>query len=981
VATPLLAGDPRQLGSFYLDGRLGAGGFGVVYEGYGADGGRVAVKTLHRVEHGDRDLLREEVRAWLLVEPVCIAKVLQVDFDGPIPFVVSEHVAGPDLQEAVNRNGPYEPEELRRLAVGVAAALVAVGQAGVVHRDVKPANVLLGADGPRGIDFGIARIGALPSTNGVVKGTLRYMPPERYRGERGDAKVDVWAWGAVVWFAANGHHAFGGRSLPEIHHQVVTHEPDTSMLEEPLRSLVAAALSKDPAHRPTARELLSELTGGTDPVAAAAQAVPTRAPEVAAPPRGEVAEAVFARLDPREQEAVPAVLLRMVASGERAEDTLRSAHRSEFADDRTDPQVLERVLGAFTDAGILVWQEETATLCSAALVRAWPRLREWVRTERQSLGTHQSIAAASRRWEEHGRKNSDLYQGTALADALSWASRGRRHLTPNHAERAFLDAGAALERRRGRRRTVLSAVLAVLLVVAVGAAAVAVDRGRNLERQRDRAASAQVAGLAQSLRRTNPELARRLAVAAAGLADTPESRSGLLALRHQWEDQAVKLPDFEVTASDLDATARVLGVAGGAVGRGSVQVEFWNLDTRKRISSYTAASAVGDIALSGDGRTAAVTTGDGRTRLIDTAAGRPRDARTYPSARGQYGPVVKLSPLGTYLLVGELAKDSDGRDVRVLAVWDTRRAKKVLTASGGMFPDVNASVSPDERIISVPVSSGKGRPFTWIDTRSGKKLPVPGLDLEPGDAQGPVTFSTDGRLAAVKIDGGKIQVFDRNGTGYPDHLLSNTNPDSSHPLTFSKDGRYFAQGAFVWDTRALYNPPIMRYPTPQGECHPDEGGLRLTAEASELRCVGGDGVFRSLDISVFTKARVLAEGRPYGTSGVNEDRTAVGLKRGALLELWSTRTWTNRATWDASEHRARSRSVPTRACSPVSPRSAPRSRSGTWPGRPGSAPSPPRCWDSGRRGRIWTSRSRRTADRWRSTPSRPTETTLWRSGT
>ncbi|WP_405761094.1 serine/threonine-protein kinase [Streptomyces sp. NBC_00045] len=183
------------MGTFYLDGRLGAGGQGVVDEGYGVDGRRVAVKALHRVEDGDRDRLRKEVQAWRRVAPFCTTEVLHCDLDGSVPFVVSEYVAGPDLRRAVSHDEPYGPEELRRPAIGVATALVAIHRAGVVHRDLKPENILLGPDGPRVIDFGIARIMEGTATAGLPMGTLRYMPPERYRGENGDAKVDVWGWG------------------------------------------------------------------------------------------------------------------------------------------------------------------------------------------------------------------------------------------------------------------------------------------------------------------------------------------------------------------------------------------------------------------------------------------------------------------------------------------------------------------------------------------------------------------------------------------------------------------------------------------------------------------------------------------------------------------------------------------------------------------------------------------------------------------
>ncbi|GLZ13429.1 hypothetical protein Acsp04_36640 [Actinomadura sp. NBRC 104425] len=341
------------MGAFYLDGRLGAGGQGVVYEGYGPDGERVAVKALHGVGATEREMLRKEVQAWRKVAPFCTAKVLCEDLDGPVPYIASEYVPGPNLRQAVEEGGPFGPKELRRLAIGVAAALVAVHRAGVVHRDLKPENILLGPDGARLIDFGIARIEPQSTTSGLVKGTLRYMPPERYRGERGDAAVDVWGWGAVVLFAATGRHAFDGATVPLIQRQVAEHEPDVSMLDEPLRSLVRGALAKRAEDRPGSEELLLGLAGGVD-VAEAVKGLIARDPfGPVGPSRAEVAESVYAGLGGAAQEAAPQVFLRLVAPGERAEDTVRTARRDEFP----DVPGVEEALRAFTEAGILVWED------------------------------------------------------------------------------------------------------------------------------------------------------------------------------------------------------------------------------------------------------------------------------------------------------------------------------------------------------------------------------------------------------------------------------------------------------------------------------------------------------------------------------------------------------------------------------------------------------------------------------------------------
>ncbi|MGA5817720.1 protein kinase domain-containing protein [Kitasatospora sp. NPDC094028] len=188
-----MPGDPRQLGGFYLDGRLGAGGQGVVYEGYDVQGRRVAVKVLRAVDAEDRERLRREIPAWRKVEPYCTTRVLEADLDGTVPYVVSEYVAGPDLRRAVNDGGAYGPEELRRLAVNLAGALVAIHRAGVVHRDLKPENILLGPDGPRVIDFGLhprpllpalRQRGAPPGAPGRPRRRLRLLRRLRHHPRR-----------------------------------------------------------------------------------------------------------------------------------------------------------------------------------------------------------------------------------------------------------------------------------------------------------------------------------------------------------------------------------------------------------------------------------------------------------------------------------------------------------------------------------------------------------------------------------------------------------------------------------------------------------------------------------------------------------------------------------------------------------------------------------------------------------------------------
>ncbi|GLW97031.1 serine/threonine-protein kinase [Microtetraspora sp. NBRC 16547] len=256
---PLLPDDPREVGGYTLEARLGAGGQGVVYLGRASDGARVAVKVLHRdwVDGETRRRLVREITAARKVAPFCIAQVLDADVDADRPYIVSEYVEGPSLQQA----GPRSGSALHRLAVATATALAAVHQAGVVHRDFKPANVLLGADGPRVIDFGIARhLDAVTKSGGLV-GTPAYMAPEQISGAQAGPASDVFAWGCVIVFAAAGKPPFGDDTVPAVINRVMNREPDLGDLAEPLRSIVADALRKVPAERPSILDIQMRLLG------------------------------------------------------------------------------------------------------------------------------------------------------------------------------------------------------------------------------------------------------------------------------------------------------------------------------------------------------------------------------------------------------------------------------------------------------------------------------------------------------------------------------------------------------------------------------------------------------------------------------------------------------------------------------------------------------------------------------------------------
>ncbi|GAA4056724.1 serine/threonine-protein kinase [Nonomuraea soli] len=260
---PLQPGDPTTLGPYRLLGRLGKGAQGIVYKGQGHNGELVAIKLLNtKLDRPgmDGERFMREVAAARRVAQFCTAQVLDANMEGDTPYIVSELVEGVSLQRIVQTDGPRKGGALYRLAVGTVTALAAIHRAGIVHRDLKPSNVLLGPDGPRVIDFGIARAldSAITMTSGVV-GTPAYMSPEQISGERVGPPSDMFSWALTMAFAATGRPAFGQDSLPAVIYRVMNEEADLSAMPDNLRPLVQACLSKRAEERPTAAEALFAL--------------------------------------------------------------------------------------------------------------------------------------------------------------------------------------------------------------------------------------------------------------------------------------------------------------------------------------------------------------------------------------------------------------------------------------------------------------------------------------------------------------------------------------------------------------------------------------------------------------------------------------------------------------------------------------------------------------------------------------------------
>lgn len=309
----LRSGEPRTIGPFRVRSRLGSGGMGDVYLGTARRGQQVAIKLIRGAQLDDdefRARFRREVRAAAKVRTRFIANLIDADPDAELPWLATEYVPGPTLSQELAAHGPLPQAAVANLVAGVAEALHTIHRAGLVHRDVKPANVILGPDGPRLIDLGVvASIGATRLTmTGQPVGTPMYMAPEQAMGSRATSATDVWALGALAYYAATGNYLFEGDHPAVVLYRVSAEEPSYDDCPEYLRPLLDACLVKDPERRPSLDAVLHSL-GVPDPAGATLPLVEPRRLSGArrrTPPRGGA---------PKARRRPPVVVLGSVAAG------------------------------------------------------------------------------------------------------------------------------------------------------------------------------------------------------------------------------------------------------------------------------------------------------------------------------------------------------------------------------------------------------------------------------------------------------------------------------------------------------------------------------------------------------------------------------------------------------------------------------------------------------------------------------------------
>ncbi|MEV0255704.1 WD40 repeat domain-containing protein [Streptomyces sp. NPDC050732] len=558
--------------------------------------------------------------------------------------------------------------------------------------------------------------------------------------------------------------------------------------------------------------------------------------------RGAVAhtaEELYGRLSETEAVRARTLLLRMVEPGDGTQDTRRPADRSEL------PPGCEGVLERLVEARLLTVDGTKVDLAHEALIGAWPRLRAWIEEDRERLRLHRALTEAAHTWEELDRDPGALYRGTRLTAAreafeAGRGGRGADGLTAS--ENAFLNAGITAHEqgiraktRAARRTRVLLSALALLVCLATVAGAVAWQQHRNGQRQRDESRARRIAGVAESLRTSDPVTSMRLSVAAWRIADLPETREAVRTAAAQREQDA-----FHGGGEDSPVTARFLSADGSllttSTGR---RVTRRELSGHRRISTYDRPGPFGtadyDTDVSADGRLIARSTRKG-FQIWDLRNERPVGRPL--GTNGRTGVAGRFAPSGRMFIV----QDEDRGDVQV---WDVRRHKVVATvrrAETGSSPF--SVMSPRDRLVAT--CSGDDGPLVVRDIRTGHDLPRTwprALDRNFCGAQ-EASFTPDGRALAVPVQGG-VRTWDvRTGEERPRLKL----PGAYEPsVDFSADGATavaLGEGEVVLWRTAAPETPLLRHSV--GELTAQE--VRLDEAAGVIRLQASTKVIRTLDV-------------------------------------------------------------------------------------------------------------------------------------
>jgi serine/threonine protein kinase len=820
---------------------------GAVFLGSGPEGQWVAIKVIRPdlAEHPEfRARFRREAESARRVRRFATAAVLDADPDGPQPYLVTEYVDGLTLSEMVRTRGPLRPADLEHLALSVATALSAIHAAGIIHRDLSPSNVLLSPVGPKVIDFGLARasdvLTDITQVQGQSFGTPGYMAPEQILGEQVTPAADVFAWGGVVVFAGTGEPAFGVGNIDVLLYRVVHEEVKLDGLGAELRELVARAMSKDPARRPTADELRALLMGGSD--AAPTLVGSSSEPDPRAgrrPGRGRVPRWIASRstgVSTRKDRGTdgPSGASAPTEPARPAAPAAPAAAGSASALSTPSPAP-----GAGAGAGVSSGRREEAG--AVGLAPSNPPVESPPKSPAPGLPPARPTSRAPLppppAWpvpaspaprspappvspppvpaspvpQSPPPPASPVPRSPAppVSPAPVPASPVPRSPAPrppappppvpmSQAPTPVPPArpGKPPPRSRGsgRRRpgaalvvTVAAAVASVVVLVVLVVLVVRPGGGDGARPDDPAAVSRQVAAQAQASRATDPTLAAQLAVAAFRIAPTDEARRTLIAAFFAPSAVAVADRGAPVVDVALDGGGRTLAEVGD-----DGRVRVWSVGDDRRVTPAAAIEAddlggtVG-AALSADGRLLALGGGDHSVRLWDISD------RAGPKPVSRLDRHISPVHLVTFSTArGLLVTTSRDGVVMLWDVSDPAHPRSLVSLAGQSGPVTDTALSPDGRMMATAGVNETVRLWNVSDPRKPVRL---GLLTGHVGAVDAVAFSPDGSFVATGGDDQSVRLWDPSTpreaarvTGYPSQVTGAAFAGDRLLLTGGSDG-------------------------------------------------------------------------------------------------------------------------------------------------------------------------------------------------
>jgi hypothetical protein len=759
-AAPLRTSDPRKLGPYLLHGRLGQGGMGTVYLGRIGAGPWLAIKVIRDEYASDEDFrgrFRREAENARRVARFCTASVVDADPDGDPPYLVTEYVEGPTLSKAVATNGPLRSADLEQLAVNVATALTAIHNAGIVHRDLTPANVLLSPVGPKVIDFGVARATDLVTVVREAQriGTPGFMSPEQVSGAPVGAAADIFAWGGIVVYAGSGRLPFGEGATDAVLYRVVNEEPRLEGLDGALRSLVEQAMRKDPAARPTAQSLLMRLVGEPmtitvlNPPGGAAPSVPH--PSI--PPTPAASPAPSGRRSRRSRREKRAAAAAQAAQLPAAQVPAAQVPAAQVP---AAQMPVAQVPAAQAPAGKAPTAQRPAAQFPAAQFPAAPT-RTGAAPPDQAVPARGPISAA---------KPAPAARPAPTPAAGSPAGPAP---VPRPAPGAASAAGApgAPGKRRNRRTVVLGGLLALAVAGTAGGVVLASGSGGSGSGSGSGgtatatdlvAVSRQLAADATAVRASNPALARRLSLAAFRAHETAEADRAVLVSFLPVTATKITMPTAVTQAVALGPDGRLMATAGtDHTVRLVTLADLTHPVTAATIGGFGA--PVTAVAFSPDGRTLAAASADHTTRLFDvTDRSHPRAVATL---LGHISPVeaVAFSPDGRLLATG-----ADDRTARLWNISDRGRPVFVESLTGHYGFVTAVAFAAGGRIAVTAGIDGSAR--LW-DVRDPKSPVQVSAIMGQAGAINSAAFSPDGQLLVTGGDDGTDRLIDITDPAHP----------------------------------------------------------------------------------------------------------------------------------------------------------------------------------------------------------------------